>query len=107
MLTRSSKFEVQSSKGPRGFFALRSLNFELRRTASHDCGQAIKSAWWMPRRREAMKDVVGCDMPRGAVKQALIRGSPNRETGRHWATRWRHLRRKSYSPWGYPRGQKH
>ena len=61
-------------------------------TASHKSGQAIKSAWWMPRRREAMKDVVGCDMPRGAVKQALIRGSPNRETGRHWATRWRHLR---------------
>jgi len=23
-----------------------------------------------------------CDKPRGAVKQALIRGSPNRETGR-------------------------
>ena len=61
-------------------------------TASHQCGQAIKGAWWMPRRREAMKDVVGCDMPRVAVKQALIRGSPNRETGRHWATRWRHRR---------------
>ena len=27
-----------------------------------------------------MKDVVGCDKPRGAVKQALIRGCPNGET---------------------------
>ena len=61
-------------------------------TASHDCGQATKSARWMPRRREAMKDVAGCDKPRGAVKLALIRGSPNRETGYHWATRWYHLR---------------
>ena len=64
-------------------------------TAPHDGGQAIKGAWWMPRRREAMKDVVGCDMPRGAVKQALIRGSPNRETGCHWATRWHHPRMNS------------
>jgi hypothetical protein len=60
-------------------------------TVSHEGGQVTKSAWWMPRRREAMKDVVGCDKPRVAVKLALIRGSPNRETGRHWATRWRHL----------------
>ena len=27
-----------------------------------------------------MKDVVGCDKPRGAVKRALIRGFPNGET---------------------------
>ena len=27
-----------------------------------------------------MKDAVGCDMPRGAAKQALIRGFPNGET---------------------------
>ena len=27
-----------------------------------------------------MKDVVGCDKPRGAAKQALIRGFPNGET---------------------------
>ena len=68
------------------------LSSDNRMTAPHECGQAIKGTWWMPRRREAMKDVVGCDMPRGAVKHALIRGSPNRETGRHWATRWRHRR---------------
>ena len=35
---------------------------------------------WMPRRQEAMKDVVVCDKPRGADKQALIRGFPNGET---------------------------
>jgi len=34
----------------------------------------------MPWRVEAMKDVARCDKPRGAVKQALIRGSPNGET---------------------------
>ena len=27
-----------------------------------------------------MKDAAGCDNPRGAVKQALIRGSPNGAT---------------------------
>ena len=61
-------------------------------TASHEGGQATKSTWWMPRRREAMKDAAGCDKPRGVVKRALIRGCPNGETRRHWATRWRHLR---------------
>ena len=34
----------------------------------------------MPGRLLAMKDVEGCDMPRGAAKQALIRGFPNGET---------------------------
>lgn len=29
-----------------------------------------------------MKDVAGCDKPRGAPKQALIRGFPNGETQR-------------------------
>jgi len=38
--------------------------------------------WWMPRRREAMKDVGGCDKPRGAANQALIRGCPNGKTQR-------------------------
>jgi hypothetical protein len=42
--------------------------------------QATKGTRWMPRCQEAMKDVVGCDKPRGAVKQAWIRGSPNGET---------------------------
>jgi hypothetical protein len=43
-------------------------------------GQANKRTWWMPRRQEAMKDVVACDKPRGAGKQALIRGFPNGAT---------------------------
>ena len=43
-------------------------------------GQAFKRAWWMPWQPEAMKDVVGYEKPRGAVKQALIRGCPNGET---------------------------
>ena len=43
-------------------------------------GQAIKGVRWMPRQREAMKDAVNCEKPRGAVKQALIRGYPNGET---------------------------
>ena len=43
-------------------------------------GQATKGVRWMPRQREAMKDAVNCEKPRGAVKQALIRGCPNGET---------------------------
>jgi len=43
-------------------------------------GQATKGVRWMPRQRKAMKDVVSCDKPRGAAKQALIRGFPNGET---------------------------
>ena len=46
----------------------------------------------MSRRREAMKDVVGCDKPGAGAEQPLIPGFPNGETWRHWATRWRHLR---------------
>ena len=34
----------------------------------------------MPWQLEAMKDVVGYEKPRGAVKQALIREFPNGET---------------------------
>ena len=34
----------------------------------------------MPWQLEAMKDVVGCDKPRGVVKHTLIRGFPNGET---------------------------
>jgi len=34
----------------------------------------------MPWRQMPMKVVGGCDKPRGAVYQALIRGSPNGET---------------------------
>ena len=45
-------------------------------------GQAFKCIWWMPWQLEAMKDVVVCDKPREADKQALIRGFPNGETHR-------------------------
>jgi len=43
-------------------------------------GQATKGVWWMSWHREATKDVVACDMPREAGKQALIRGFLNEET---------------------------
>jgi hypothetical protein len=43
-------------------------------------GQVNKRTRWMPWQLEAMKDAVGSEMPRGAVKQALIRGCPNGET---------------------------
>ena len=36
----------------------------------------------MPWRLKPMKDVGGCDKPRGAAYQALIRGYPNGETHR-------------------------
>ncbi len=39
--------------------------------SDHD-GNSIKrekSIWWMPWRIEAMKDVVGCDKPRGVVNR--------------------------------------
>ncbi len=42
--------------------------------------QATKSQRWMPWRQMPMKDVDGCDKPRGAAYQASIRGSPNGET---------------------------
>ena len=43
-------------------------------------GQVNKRTWWMPRRQQAMKDVVACEKSRGAGKQALIRECPNGET---------------------------
>ena len=43
-------------------------------------GQDIKSIWWMPWRKEAMKDVASCDKLRGVAKQTLIRRFPNGET---------------------------
>jgi hypothetical protein len=60
----------------------------LRESATYDSdslglyGQANKRTWWMPRRQKAMKDVVACEKPRGAGKQASIRGYPNGETHR-------------------------
>ena len=44
--------------------------------------QGMKGIRWMPRRQEPMKDAAGCDKPRGAAKQAPIRGSPNGATRR-------------------------
>ena len=42
--------------------------------------QATKSQRWMPWRLMPMKDVGGCEKPRGAADQASIRGYPNGET---------------------------
>jgi len=39
--------------------------------------QVRKGLRWMPWRQEPKKDVAGCDKPRGAAKQASIRGYPN------------------------------
>ena len=36
--------------------------------------------WWMNWHQEATKDVVACDKPQGAGKQALICGFLNGET---------------------------
>ena len=47
---------------------------------SKKLGGDNKGVWWMPWQEEAMKDVAACDKPRGAGKQALIRGCPNGET---------------------------
>ena len=41
----------------------------LELSSSSGGGQATKGAWWMPRHQEAMKDVVNCEMPRGAVSR--------------------------------------
>ena len=43
-------------------------------------GQVNKCIRWMPRRQEAMKDVVACEKLRGGGKQPLIRRYPNGET---------------------------
>jgi len=43
-------------------------------------GQVNKGARWMPWHQAAMKDVAGCEKPRGAAEQALIRGYPNGAT---------------------------
>ena len=48
--------------------------------ASIFCDQVIKGTRWMPWHQEPMKDVGGCDKPRGAVNRAVIRGFPNGET---------------------------
>jgi len=46
----------------------------------------------MSRRREAMKDVAGCDKPGAGVEQPLIPGSPNGATRQDWATSSCHRR---------------
>ena len=40
----------------------------------------------MSRRREAMKDVAGCDKPGAGAEHPLIPGSPNGATRQDWAT---------------------
>ena len=42
----------------------------------------VKGLGWMPWHMGVMKDVGGCDKPRGAVNRAVIRGCLNEET--HW-----------------------
>ena len=42
--------------------------------------QATKSQRWMPWHMAPMKDVFGCEKPRGVAERALIRGCPNGET---------------------------
>jgi len=49
-------------------------------TVIDNCGQDTKGVRWMSWHREATKDVVACDKPREAGKQALIRGFLNGET---------------------------
>jgi hypothetical protein len=51
-----------------------------RARASRNYSQATKSQRWMPWRQTPMKDVGGCEKPREAADQAVIRGSPNGET---------------------------
>jgi hypothetical protein len=51
-----------------------------------ECCQVTKGTRWMPWRQKPMKDVGGCDKPRGAANRALIRGCPNGET-RHGSCR--------------------
>ena len=58
----------------------RTADSALSLTVVDKCGQATKGAGWMSWHREATKDAVACDKPRGAGKQALIRGFPNEET---------------------------
>ena len=62
-------------------FGNRRSTFPL--TVIDKLGQATKGVWWMSWHREATKDVVACDMPREAGKQALIRGFLNEETQLH------------------------
>ena len=52
----------------------------VRSSGSGEYGQATKGTRWMPRRKQAMKDVASCDKLRGAAKQALIRRFPNGAT---------------------------
>src|SRR5215472_3776281 len=45
-----------------------------------DRNQENKGTRWMPWHQRPMKDVDGCDKPRGAAERASIRGFPNGET---------------------------
>ena len=48
-----------------------------RRRAIDSGGQALKGAWGMSRRQEALKGAEGCDKPGETVKQVMIPGYPN------------------------------
>jgi hypothetical protein len=78
----SRSLVVAGPPGWRGFTCL--LRTAERARASlyeqKNDSQATKSQRWMPWRQMPMKDVDGCEKPRGAAYQASIRGSPNGET---------------------------
>ena len=61
------------------------VGFHLRFVLIVLCVQVFKGIRWMPWHQEPMKDVGGCDMPRGVGNQTLIRGFPNGET---WHSLW-------------------
>ena len=44
----------------------------------------------MSRRREAKKDVAGCDKPGAGAEHPLIPGCPNGKTRQDWATSFCH-----------------
>ncbi len=50
--------------GALGATSLRSAAIDRESAFSKFYGQATKGVRWMPWRREAMKDVAGCDKPR-------------------------------------------
>ena len=59
---------------------LNSSFFREVRNEDYKFGQATKSIWWMPWRRTAKKDVIGCEKLRGVAKYTLIRRCPNGAT---------------------------
>jgi hypothetical protein len=53
------------------------VNCELLVEANRKLYKGAKGVWGMSWRQEATKGAADCDKPGGAVKRALIPGSPN------------------------------